>query len=167
MTTVDLDEQRERWRAKSKAQYWRDREPYRAKAFDVPHATHCHCGAVIVPPRYEYRPRKYCGRACANQAAGRARDRQLSTPTRRSRRERARQAPGLTEHHRCRLLTRWRQQRRTCAYCPGQPTTVDHVVPLIRGGTNWEGNLAPCCRPCNSSKGDRLLVEWPHRTMSR
>lgn len=30
--------------------------------------------------------------------------------------------------------------------------TVDHVVPLAKGGTNWITNLQPLCRPCNSKK---------------
>jgi 5-methylcytosine-specific restriction endonuclease McrA len=41
--------------------------------------------------------------------------------------------------------------------------TIDHIVPLARGGTNYEGNLTPACRPCNSSKGTLLLVEWRKR----
>lgn len=30
--------------------------------------------------------------------------------------------------------------------------TVDHVVPLSMGGTNWLYNLQPLCGSCNSSK---------------
>jgi hypothetical protein len=30
----------------------------------------------------------------------------------------------------------------------------------VRGGTNYEGNLTPACKQCNSSKAARLLVEW-------
>ena len=30
--------------------------------------------------------------------------------------------------------------------------TIDHVIPLSRGGTNWPANLRPACRSCNSSK---------------
>ena len=48
-----------------------------------------------------------------------------------------------------------------CVYC-GSDTdlTCDHVVPLVRGGTNEMENLATACRPCNSSKGHKLLDEW-------
>lgn len=37
--------------------------------------------------------------------------------------------------------------------------TLDHVVPLSRGGEHSGENLRVACRPCNSRKGDRLLHE--------
>src|SRR5438105_10847814 len=30
--------------------------------------------------------------------------------------------------------------------------TVDHVIPVSRGGANWPANLRPACRSCNSRK---------------
>lgn len=69
-------------------------------------------------------------------------------------------APGLTWERRQRLLDGWVRAGVGCAYCDGPCESVDHVVPLSRGGTNHEGNLAPCCLHCNSSKCDLLLVEW-------
>lgn len=63
----------------------------------------------------------------------------------------------------------WRRLRETvferdgreCTYCGAtDDLAVDHVVPLARGGTNDLGNLTPACRPCNSSKRDKLIVEW-------
>lgn len=54
-----------------------------------------------------------------------------------------------------------------CAYCGRQvPLTQDHVVPLARGGRHAIGNLLPACTPCNSSKRDRLLVEWRARRIA-
>lgn len=48
-----------------------------------------------------------------------------------------------------------------CAYCDsGDRLTKDHVVPLSRGGSNSIGNIVPACLSCNSSKRDRLLIEW-------
>jgi 5-methylcytosine-specific restriction endonuclease McrA len=38
-------------------------------------------------------------------------------------------------------------------------TTADHIVPLIRGGTNEVTNLRAACLPCNSQGGGRLSVE--------
>mgnify|MGYP002621032842 FL=1 len=45
-----------------------------------------------------------------------------------------------------------------CAECrglgvPGDPLTVDHIVPLSKGGTNDLANLQVLHRSCNSSKG--------------
>lgn len=49
-----------------------------------------------------------------------------------------------------------------CAYCgsSGGALTQDHVIPLARGGRHAIGNLIPACGSCNSSKNDRLLIEW-------
>lgn len=51
-----------------------------------------------------------------------------------------------------------------CAYCGSRgPLTQDHVVPLSRGGRHSIGNLVPACGRCNSSKRNKLLVEWRAR----
>ena len=48
-----------------------------------------------------------------------------------------------------------------CSYCGvvGE-MTLDHVVPISRGGVHGVSNLVPACGPCNFSKGQKLLVEW-------
>lgn len=43
----------------------------------------------------------------------------------------------------------------TCAYCGRTATTVDHVIPKARGGTDDESNLVAACVRCNSGKRDR------------
>lgn len=66
----------------------------------------------------------------------------------------------VTERDLHRLLVR---QRGCCAYCDApEPTTLDHVVPLARGGRHSIGNLVWACAPCNKSKGARLAVEYRH-----
>ena len=87
------------------------------------------------------------------------------TTERELRRQREVQAPGLKLHAIRKLLKEWQVQNLSCFYCQDFPTTVDHVVPLIRGGTNHRDNLVPCCRPCNSSKHDKLLNEWSGRNV--
>lgn len=53
-----------------------------------------------------------------------------------------------------------------CQYCftliAGRKT-VDHVMPLARGGTHAVGNLRIACLKCNCSKLDKLLSEWSGR----
>lgn len=52
------------------------------------------------------------------------------------------------------------RDRYVCAYCGDEADCVDHILALIRGGTNADNNLAACCSPCNWSKGGKLLSEW-------
>lgn len=51
-----------------------------------------------------------------------------------------------------------------CYFCkikfPHKELTMDHVVPLIRGGKSRKGNIVPACRECNSKKKHMLPVEW-------
>ena len=70
---------------------------------------------------------------------------------------------GLVAENRMRvnaLLSKWIKQGQPCAYCDSLASTIDHVVPLSRGGTHYEGNLAPACRSCNSRKHRRFIAEW-------
>jgi 5-methylcytosine-specific restriction endonuclease McrA len=51
-----------------------------------------------------------------------------------------------------------------CHYCGRQvgprALSMDHVVPLIRGGRSSRGNVAPACKECNNKKKSLLPVEW-------
>lgn len=48
-----------------------------------------------------------------------------------------------------------------CAYCDKEAKlTLDHVIPLSKGGTHSKDNVVPACLHCNSSKGNRTLEEW-------
>lgn len=42
-----------------------------------------------------------------------------------------------------------------CYLCGAIADTIDHVIPLSKGGTNWPANLRPACRSCNSRKGTK------------
>lgn len=50
----------------------------------------------------------------------------------------------------------------TCRYCGerGRKLECDHIIPVARGGSYDEDNLATACRPCNRSKRDKTLAEW-------
>ncbi|MCI0548018.1 MAG: HNH endonuclease [Candidatus Rokubacteria bacterium] len=58
-----------------------------------------------------------------------------------------------------------------CHYCRrqvGAPAlTMDHVVPLIRGGRSFRANLVACCKDCNSKKQSLLAWEWDAFVRSR
>ena len=109
---------------------------------------------------------RFCSRLCSNRAHAPAFTRDPSDH-RATRAVREAAAPGLNRTERNRLLRTWKRRGVPCAYCTRPPTTVDHVVPLILGGTNYEGNLVPACRACNSSKSGLLLAEWRLKGRSR
>lgn len=46
-----------------------------------------------------------------------------------------------------------------CAYCGKTATTVDHVIPMSKGGTEDFTNLVACCKRCNFQKGVRSIQE--------
>ncbi len=53
------------------------------------------------------------------------------------------------------------RQNHRCAYCSQSlPLTLDHVIPLARGGKHVRENILAACKPCNSRKSDFLLHEW-------
>lgn len=51
-----------------------------------------------------------------------------------------------------------------CYYCGKKVSpkelTMDHVIPLIRGGKSNKGNIVPCCKDCNNRKKYLLPFEW-------
>lgn len=60
----------------------------------------------------------------------------------------------------------WKRQlaRGRCYYCrgsfPPKTLTMDHVVPLSRGGRSTKGNVVPACKECNNKKKYMLPIEW-------
>jgi 5-methylcytosine-specific restriction endonuclease McrA len=38
--------------------------------------------------------------------------------------------------------------------------TIDHVIPVSRGGQHVPDNLVAACKRCNCSKGTKLIGEW-------
>ena len=48
-----------------------------------------------------------------------------------------------------------------CYYCKSKENiTIDHVVPISKGGRHSIGNLISACLSCNVSKGNKLLFEY-------
>ena len=51
--------------------------------------------------------------------------------------------------------------------CIRLSNTVDHVVPISKGGAHSFFNMQPMCKPCNSSKGNRNSIDYrPLRIIS-
>jgi len=73
------------------------------------------------------------------------------------------------ERARARALraTQWWKRRRSagiCFYCRQEvgasALTMDHVVPIGRGGRSVRGNVVPACKACNTKKQSLVPVEW-------
>lgn len=47
-----------------------------------------------------------------------------------------------------------------CAYCGEAADTMDHVIPLSRGGEHSPDNLVPACRDCNFRKHTKTGEEF-------
>lgn len=63
--------------------------------------------------------------------------------------------------------TRWWQQKTAsgkCYYCEKKVAykniTMDHLVPIARGGRSTKDNLVPSCKECNTQKKTLLPIEW-------
>lgn len=65
------------------------------------------------------------------------------------------------ERHKAKELKKtawWKNKRASgiCHYCGGKfpvpDLTMDHLIPLNRGGKSIKANLVPCCKECNNKK---------------
>lgn len=120
--------------------------------------------------RHAYRLEPHT-RAMAKRYDQSERRRQSMRKYRRSERGRVSTAQ---HNHRRRSLTQdghvsakeWRalveKFQNACAYCGTSDValTMDHVIPLSRGGRHSVSNIVPACLRCNSSKGSRTPEEW-------
>lgn len=126
----------------------------------------CHCGERQVA-------KGLCSRHYSEQLRFKEPDRQKEYhrkyvasqkgSARRSRRRAAiYQAQGS---HTAEDILRLKEAQKHCLGCgdkfsEDKPSTVDHKIPLIRGGSNSVENLQLLCGPCNSSKGSKTNDEW-------
>ncbi|MFN4196434.1 MAG: HNH endonuclease [Caldimicrobium sp.] len=63
--------------------------------------------------------------------------------------------------------TRWwrrKLERGLCYYCgrkvPPTELTMDHRIPLSRGGFSTRENIVPACKECNTKKKYLSPLEW-------
>lgn len=60
----------------------------------------------------------------------------------------------------------WKRQcaKGRCHYCgaavPASELTMDHVIPLSRGGKSEKANLVTACKDCNTKKKEWMPLEW-------
>lgn len=77
----------------------------------------------------------------------------VQTPGRRSRRnstQRRRIAKAIFELY-----------NHTCVYCGAEEgLTIDHFLPIGKGGVDSRENMVAACKRCNISKGDYTIHEW-------
>ena len=79
--------------------------------------------------------------------------------------------PGMLKRERARArelgASQWWKRKiagGVCAYCGREvgprALTMDHIVPLGRGGRSVRGNVVAACKPCNTKKRSLVPVEW-------
>jgi 5-methylcytosine-specific restriction endonuclease McrA len=63
--------------------------------------------------------------------------------------------------------TRWWREKTAaglCEYCGRKfkpdELTMDHIVPMARGGRSAKNNIACACKECNNKKKYLLPMEW-------
>jgi len=120
------------------------------------------------PERARARNRRWAARhrektrakAKAWRMANPARAQALWRASRSRRRAREQGAAGKTT--RAKLQARWDYFGGRCWICGGEADSIDHVIPLARGGSNWPSNLRPACLACNTRKGVQSLAKSSH-----
>lgn len=78
-------------------------------------------------------------------------------------RRRARKRGAVGSHNAAQLLDLLRKQKERCMECKKKIRkgwTVDHVMPLSKGGSNDIKNIQLLCRPCNTRKNAKHPLVW-------
>lgn len=66
------------------------------------------------------------------------------------------------------IQSQYSSQRGRCWWCSkdlNNTFDVDHRIPFSKGGTNLPENIVVTCEFCNSSKNNRLSMEWNGRLL--
>lgn len=67
------------------------------------------------------------------------------------------------------IKLQYKSQRGRCWWCQSdleeQGYHIDHLVPLVQGGSNKPENLVLACPSCNCSKGGKMPHEWGDRLL--
>ncbi len=62
-------------------------------------------------------------------------------------------------------VRQWRQSLHTftgksCIYCGKPSESIDHILPMSRGGLSITENCVPACLSCNGKKSDTDAFDW-------
>jgi 5-methylcytosine-specific restriction endonuclease McrA len=84
-------------------------------------------------------------------------------------RRRAREASAAGDYTKEDVRALLKSQGRVCFYCHAtlKKFSVDHFIPLARGGSNGPSNLVLSCLPCNCRKAARMPWEWMPERFSK
>ena len=92
----------------------------------------------------------------ARQRAYQARNPDITKTGHVNRRARLRSAPGKIVIRQWRTLCNWFGN--ICVACSrSEKLTLDHVIPLVKGGSNDISNIQPLCLACNLSKSTKII----------
>lgn len=159
----------------NKARYDADPEKYRAKAREWARANperHRARFHAWVAANHEYRLHYFRWSAFVKGRAKRARDIEVRRQWPRERLQAYYAKCGFNRMKRLRNVTReWidraaiiERDKGICYLCGIAPKvgdlTLDHVIPLARGGSHTADNIRVACRRCNSRKGTKLLADY-------
>ncbi|GAA13842.1 HNH endonuclease [Gordonia alkanivorans] len=121
------------------------------------------CGSTFV----QVHRRKYCSAVCSNRAfhlrrVGTSRYQLQRQQHNQARRARAKSSV-VDKFHPAEIFERDRYRCHICGKKCGRDAkvpnpaapTIDHLIPLAKGGSHTRANVACACFQCNSVKGDR------------
>lgn len=142
--------------SRTRAKQWRDENPEEARR-RVRASSKKHAAARKARNRARYLANKE--RLAEKQREYHRKHPEKLSVAKGRRRARMAQAPGSGVS-----ASAWRARMNEfggkCAYCLGDATTMDHVVPLAGGGSHDIENVVPACKTCNSRKGSKSLLQF-------
>ena len=84
---------------------------------------------------------------------------------------RARRRGAEGQHSAADIQKIFKVQKGRCACCrikfKRSNFHIDHIVPLVRGGSNWPSNIQLLCAVCNIKKGPKDSAEFMRHEMGR